>query len=51
MIVVTLCGTICGAQGWADIERFGNSRIDWFRKFLVLENGIASHNTFGRVFG
>lgn len=51
MIVVTLCGTICGAQGWADIERFGNSRIDWFRKFLVLENGIASHDTFGRVFG
>jgi hypothetical protein len=51
MIVVALCGTICGAQGWADIERFGNSRIDWFRKFLVLENGIASHDTFGRVFG
>lgn len=51
MIVVALCGTICGAQGWADIERFGNSRIDWFRKLLTLENGIASHDTFGRVFG
>lgn len=51
MIVVALCGTICGAEGWVDIERFGNSRIDWFRKFLTLENGIPSHDTFGRVFG
>lgn len=50
MIVVTLCATLCGAEGWADVERFGNSRIDWFRKFLKLEHGVPSHDTFGRVF-
>jgi predicted transposase YbfD/YdcC len=50
LLVVALCGTIAGADSWADIERFGNDRLDWLRSFLRLENGIASHDTFGRVF-
>jgi predicted transposase YbfD/YdcC len=50
MVVVALCAAICGAEGWADVERFGNTKRKWFRRFLKLENGIASHDTFGRVF-
>lgn len=50
LLVVALCGTIAGADSWADIERFGNDRLDWLRSFLRLENGIPSHDTFGRVF-
>jgi predicted transposase YbfD/YdcC len=50
LIVVALCGTIAGADTWADIERFGNERLSWLRTFLRLEAGIASHDTFGRVF-
>ncbi len=29
----------------------GNSKQDWFKKFLELPHGIPSHDTFGRVFG
>jgi predicted transposase YbfD/YdcC len=50
LLVVALCGTIAGADSWADIERFGNHRLEWLRTFLRLENGIPSHDTFGRVF-
>ena len=50
LVVVALCGTIAGADTWADIERFGNDRIAWLRTFLRLEGGIPSHDTFGRVF-
>jgi len=50
MVVITLCATICGAEGWADVERFGKSKREWFARFLSLENGIPSHDTFGRVF-
>jgi predicted transposase YbfD/YdcC len=50
LVVVALCGTIAGADGWADIERFGHERLDWLRTFLRLEGGIPSHDTFGRVF-
>jgi predicted transposase YbfD/YdcC len=51
IIVIAICGVICGAETWVDIENYGNARIDWFRKFLELPNGIPSHDTFGRVFG
>jgi predicted transposase YbfD/YdcC len=50
LVVVALCGTIAGADSWADLERFGNERLDWLRTFLRLEGGIPSHDTFGRVF-
>src|ERR1700690_743999 len=50
LVVVALCGTIAGADSWADIERFGNHRLPWLRTFLRLEGGIPSHDTFGRVF-
>lgn len=50
MVVVAICATVAGSNSWTDIERFGNERLDWLRTFLRLENGIPSHDTFGRVF-
>jgi len=50
LVVTALCATIAGSDGWTDIERFGNERLAWLRTFLKLENGIPSHDTFGRVF-
>ena len=50
MVVIALTAAICGANGWVDVERFGVAKIDWFKKFLILEHGIPSHDTFGRVF-
>jgi predicted transposase YbfD/YdcC len=51
MIVLSLCGMIANADTWADIERYGNTKLDFLRRFLELPNGIPSHDTFGRVFG
>ena len=50
LVVVALCATLAGADGWADVERFGKERLTWLRSFLPLLNGIPSHDTFGRVF-
>jgi predicted transposase YbfD/YdcC len=50
MIVIAICATICGADGWSDVESFGHAKYDWLRQFLDLEHGIPSHDTFGRVF-
>ena len=50
MIFISLCASICGADNWVDVERYGNAKIDWLRKFFPLEDGIPSHDTFGRVF-
>jgi predicted transposase YbfD/YdcC len=50
ILVIALCGVICGAEEWVAIERFGNAKLAWFRTFLDLPEGIPSHDTFGRVF-
>lgn len=50
MIFLTLCASICGADNWADVERYGLSKEDWLRKFVPLKYGIPSHDTLGRVF-
>ena len=51
IIVIAICGVICGAENWVDIENFGKARLEWLKQFLELPNGIPSHDTFGRVFG
>lgn len=50
MIFMAITATICGANGWADVERFVMAKCDWFEKFIPMENGVPSHDTFGRVF-
>jgi len=50
LIVIALCAVIAGAQDWQQIETFGRKRRGWLRRFLVLPNGIPSHDTFERVF-
>ena len=51
IITIAICAVICGADGWADVEEFGNAKEKWLRTFLILPHGIPSHDTFGRVFG
>ncbi len=50
IIILAICGVICGAEGWAEIEEFGKAKEAWFTELLNLPNGIPSHDTFGRVF-
>lgn len=50
MIFMALTATMCGANGWADIERFVDARYDWFEKYIAMEHGVPSHDTFGRIF-
>lgn len=51
IIVMVFLAVLGGAENWEDIESFGRSYQKWLRKFLKLENGIPSHDTFRRVFG
>ena len=50
IMILAICGAICGADDWVAMEKFGNAKLGWFRSFLELPNGIPSHDTFGRVF-
>ena len=50
IIFITIIAVICNAQDWEEIEDFGNSRKDFFSKYLDLKNGVPSHDTFNRFF-
>ncbi len=50
VLVIALCGIICGADDWVEIEAFGKAKREWLSKHLDLSKGIPSHDTFGRVF-
>jgi predicted transposase YbfD/YdcC len=50
IIVISICGVICGCDSFVDIEEYGLSKQDWFRSRLELKHGIPSHDTIGRVF-
>lgn len=50
ILTIAICATICGADGWPDVEMFGKCKEKFFRTFLELPNGIPSHDTFRRVF-
>jgi predicted transposase YbfD/YdcC len=50
IIILAICGVLCGADGWVEIEEFGKAKEAFFTNLLTLPNGIPSHDTFGRVF-
>ena len=50
ILVIALCAVIGGADNWVDVVQFGKAKKEWFAAFLKLPNGIASRDTFGRVF-
>jgi len=52
IVVMTICAVMSGCDIWEEIVDFCKVKEGWFREKLglVLENGIASHDTFQRIF-
>jgi predicted transposase YbfD/YdcC len=50
--VLFLCvtGILCGMNGFASIEHFGNLHRKWFRKWVELPNGIPRAQTLSNIF-
>ena len=50
LVVIAIVATICGAEGWTDMEEFAVAREGWLRTFLELPSGIPTDDTFRRFF-
>lgn len=50
IVAIAVLATLCGADTWNEIELWGNGCKEWLATFLILKNGIPSHDTFNRVF-
>jgi hypothetical protein len=43
MLVIAVSGVLSGADTFVEIEAWANEKLDWFRQYLKLEQGIPSH--------
>jgi predicted transposase YbfD/YdcC len=50
VLLIALLATLCGAEGCVDMALFGRAKAPLLRRFLRLEGGIPSHDTFSRIF-
>ena len=50
ILVSAICAVLGGANSWLAVERFGVAHETWLGSFLVLANGIPSHDTYRLVF-
>ena len=50
ILTIALCATLCGADGFVEMEAWGRAREAWLRERLELAGGIPSHDTFNRLF-
>ena len=50
LLLVALCAITSGADSWVTVGEWGRMKLDWLRRWLPFANGIASHDTFSRVF-
>lgn len=49
ILTMSLCGAICGADGWEALEEFAESKSEWFEELFDLPHGTPSADTFRRV--
>jgi predicted transposase YbfD/YdcC len=50
VLVIALAATLAGAKSCTEFEFFGKGREALLRRFLELQHGIPSHDTFSNVF-
>jgi hypothetical protein len=50
ILVIATCAVIGGAESWEAIAEYGRTKADFLRRFLPLDDGVPSPDTFERVF-
>ena len=49
IVVISLCGILCGESGTTAIHRWAKSKREWLSKPLALPHGIPSHDGLRRL--
>ena len=49
IVVIAVCGMVCGCDGPTAIHRWAKHRADWLAQFLALPNGIPSRDCIRRL--
>ncbi|MDE9484348.1 ISAs1 family transposase, partial [Xenorhabdus bovienii] len=49
VLFLTMCAVLTGAEGWEDIEDFGNMRCNWLQEKGFFQTGLPVHDTIARI--
>lgn len=49
VIVIAVCGMVCGCDGPTAIHRWAANRLEWLQQFLALPNGVPSRDCTRRL--
>jgi predicted transposase YbfD/YdcC len=49
IVVISVCGILCGSDGPTAIHRWAQNRQDWLKQFLKVPNGIPSRDCIRRL--
>ena len=49
VVVIAVCGMVCGCDGPTAIHRWASNRLEWLQRFLTLSNGIPSRDCIRRL--
>jgi hypothetical protein len=49
IIVIAFTAVLCGYEDYEEMEGFGKLKLDFFKSFLGLPNGIPDDSAFRRV--
>ena len=51
VLLATLAGVVCGADGWQGVEEVATGAVDWLRGFPAFASGAPTAQTCARRFG
>ena len=49
VLMIAICGVLCGADDFVSIAEFGRTKKKWLSKFLDLSAGIPLHDRFNAI--
>jgi predicted transposase YbfD/YdcC len=49
IVVIAVCGLVCGSDGPTAIHRWATQRLDWLKQFLTLPHGVPSRDCIRRL--
>ena len=50
IVFLVIAAVVSGCNDWETIAVFGESQLEWLRKYYPYKNGIPSHDTINRLF-
>lgn len=51
VVFLTVVALLSGAEGWQDIQRFGDAKLTWLRQHRAFTDGIPRRHTIARIIG